>query len=153
MVFDSLLVRIPRLRLPTWQISEPIPTLSDRQFVVSKVPVADQDRALERIRLTWREVGSLRQGDVPLRRLRLTMSMLEDLRADRVELGLELVGGRRRRRELLLATAPSTTHGAASSSWWYADENEFLAVKALVRNCSGAFLLSSVPIRTTFLTP
>jgi hypothetical protein len=139
---------MPRLRLSTSQISEPIPTISDRQFVVSKVPVTDEEMALERelfwyreklldsLKLTWREVGSLRRGDVSLRRLRLTKSMLDVLRADRVEVDLELVGGRRRRREHAAAVLPSL-EAAASGARSYADENEFLAVKAHVRNRSG----------------
>jgi hypothetical protein len=68
-----------------------------------------------------------------LRGLGLNMSALDVLRADRVELDVRLIG---RQREPLNSSMSSAT--VANGRHYSADQGEFLAVKATVRNRSGA---------------
>ncbi|KAK4051457.1 hypothetical protein OIV83_002941 [Microbotryomycetes sp. JL201] len=92
-----MLLRLDRFLLPACACNEPIPSLSQRQFVVSKsVQSAQEERwtrelfwyreaLLQKIKATWNEVGSLRTGEILLRSLQLTKPMLETLRSDDIE--------------------------------------------------------------------
>ncbi|KAI0031712.1 TRAPP II complex [Vararia minispora EC-137] len=79
---------------PDWD--KPIPTLSDRQFVVDKsaLSAAEQraqrqlfwhrERLLSVVHATWREVRGGRSGELSLRRCRMTWPMLEAVRVEGV---------------------------------------------------------------------
>ena len=89
--------------LPEDHIARPIPTLSDRQFVVDKSGLSSaaaraqrelfwyREALLETVRARWREVGSSgRAGELSLRQQRLTYPMLECLRTETARVGMSL---------------------------------------------------------------
>lgn len=97
-----ILLPMKKFSLSDEDVQQPIPTLSDRQFVVSKSGLsADQERlqrelfwyreALFRyVQGRWKETGGSRAGELSLRQLRLTQPMLNTLRTEQARLHLSL---------------------------------------------------------------
>jgi len=97
-----MLIPVERIALSRDEVERPIPSLSERQFVVAKVQQSERearrvrelfwyrDALLARIQASWNEVGSLRSGAINLRAIRLTEPMLALLRADDVEVSIHL---------------------------------------------------------------
>ncbi|KAK4057137.1 hypothetical protein OIO90_001632 [Microbotryomycetes sp. JL221] len=97
-----MLLRLDRILLSPEECNKPIPSLSTRQFVVSKAvhsPASERamresfwyrEALLQRIKATWSEVGSLRNGDISLRNLQLDSRMLNVLRLEDVEVQMAL---------------------------------------------------------------
>ncbi|GAA5936717.1 TRAPPII-specific subunit TRS120 [Sporobolomyces koalae] len=98
-----MLARLDRLTLTHQDVARPIPTLSERQFVVAKVKRSPEEERLEReifwcreellsrLGLTWNEVGSLRTGSISLRHLALDANQLSIVRLEEVSVDLFLV--------------------------------------------------------------
>lgn len=114
----SLIIPIKKMLLSEEHISKPIPTLSDRQFVVAKSSLTSSEEKAQRelfwyreelfkaVSGRWKEVssserrlywlltgfqsGGTRSGELSLRKQRLTLPMLEALRTEtaRVEMSL-----------------------------------------------------------------
>ncbi|GAA5872900.1 hypothetical protein JCM8547_003260 [Rhodosporidiobolus lusitaniae] len=139
-----MLVRLNRIDLDAEQLWKPIPSFTERQFVVAKVKRSSEDERLERelfwyreellrrVKLTWSEIGSLRSGIVSLRDLQLDKPMLDILRGDEVEI------------ELFLSENPSAEPGAfelkgrGQRLLYSAAADEFMDVCARVTNNSPA---------------
>ncbi|KPV77636.1 uncharacterized protein RHOBADRAFT_33796 [Rhodotorula graminis WP1] len=139
---ETMLVRLDRLALTSEQLDQPIPALSERQFVVAKVKRSPEEARLERelfwyreellrrVKLSWNEVGSLRSGEVSLRQLYLDKAMLDILRGDAVEV------------ELFLEENPASEPGAfelrgrGSRLAYSAVADDFIDVCAKVTNHS-----------------
>ncbi|KAI0818742.1 transport protein Trs120 or TRAPPC9 TRAPP II complex subunit-domain-containing protein [Irpex lacteus] len=97
-----ILLPLQRFRLSDEQISQPIPTLSDRQFVVAKSNLSSKEEAvqrelfwyreelLKRVRGRWKETGGSRHGDLSLRKQRLTLPMLDVLQVENIRIQLSL---------------------------------------------------------------
>ncbi|BGP40785.1 hypothetical protein JCM10449v2_004750 [Rhodotorula kratochvilovae] len=97
-----MLVRLDRIALTAEQLAQPIPALTERQFVVAKVKRSEEEARFERelfwyreelfrrVALTWNEVGSLRSGEISLRGMHLDKPMLDVLRGDAVDIALFL---------------------------------------------------------------
>ncbi|GAA6060047.1 hypothetical protein JCM10212_001044 [Sporobolomyces blumeae] len=95
-----MLVRLDRISMDA--DSRPIPALSERQFVVAKVPKTKEEERLERelfwyreellqrISMTWREIGGQRTGVISLRHFALDLQHLEYLRAEEILVDLSL---------------------------------------------------------------
>ncbi|KAG8217536.1 TRAPP II complex [Butyriboletus roseoflavus] len=100
---SRILLPIRRFRLSDDVISRPIPTLSDRQFVVSKSNLSDaedeaqrelfwyREQLLDIIHGRWKEANGSRSGDLSLRRQRMTAPMLKALKTDLTRIDLSLV--------------------------------------------------------------
>ncbi|KAG6909694.1 hypothetical protein DXG01_015895 [Tephrocybe rancida] len=100
---SRLVIPIRKFSLSEEQLSQPIPTLSDRQFVVQKSKLSDQEARAQReffwyreelfklVRGRWRETGGVRSGDLSLRQQRMTLPMLETLRLENAQVQLSLV--------------------------------------------------------------
>ncbi|KAF8559602.1 hypothetical protein OG21DRAFT_1402685 [Imleria badia] len=100
---STILLPIRRFRLPDDVISRPIPTLSDRQFVVSKSSLSDAEEKAQRelfwyreelldiIRGRWKEANGSRNGDLSLRQQRMTTHMLNALKTDLIRIDLSPV--------------------------------------------------------------
>ncbi|QRW27635.1 transport protein particle subunit [Rhizoctonia solani] len=92
-------IPIRRLSLSPEQVSRDVPTLSDRQFVVSKIGFTAIQQELFWYRETlfdivkgrWSEPGTGRTGEVSLRQQRLTLPMLETLRLEDITIQLSIV--------------------------------------------------------------
>ncbi|RDB21392.1 hypothetical protein Hypma_011623 [Hypsizygus marmoreus] len=98
-----LVIPIRKFLLSEEQLSQPIPTLSDRQFVVQKSKLSAQEAKAQReffwyrehlfqcIRGQWRETGGIRSGELSLRQQRMTLPMLETLRMENALVQMSLV--------------------------------------------------------------
>ncbi|GAA6003089.1 hypothetical protein JCM10207_001980 [Rhodosporidiobolus poonsookiae] len=137
-----MLVRLNRITLSPEELAKPIPSLTERQFVVAKVKRSEEEERLERelfwyrdellkrIKLTWSEIGSLRSGTVSLRNLYLSQPMLDILRGDELDI------------ELYLGENPASSPGAfelqgrGQRLLYSAAADEFIDVCAQVTNRS-----------------
>ncbi|GAA5864034.1 hypothetical protein JCM1840_000679 [Sporobolomyces johnsonii] len=138
-----MLVRLDRITLTAEQLARPIPSLSsERQFVVAKVQRSKEaerlerelfwyrEELLQRVQLSWNEVGSLRTGAISLRSLQFDKAMLDVLRGDEVET------------QLYLGENPSAEAGAFELKGrgqrlvYSAEPDEFIDVCAQVTNRS-----------------
>ncbi|KAF7304920.1 hypothetical protein MKEN_01206300 [Mycena kentingensis (nom. inval.)] len=99
---SRMVIPIKKFILSEEQISQPIPTLSDRQFVVTKSKLTKEQERAQRelfwyreelfkcIRGRWREAGGTRAGDLSLRQQRMTLPMLEALRTETASIQMTL---------------------------------------------------------------
>ncbi|KAJ4469401.1 transport protein Trs120 or TRAPPC9 TRAPP II complex subunit-domain-containing protein [Lentinula edodes] len=100
---SRLVIPLKKFLLGNEHISRPIPTLSDRQFVVDKTKLSDAEQKMQRelfwyreelfksLRCQWREAGGTRYGDLSLRQQRLTLTMLKTLRTEKAGIQLSLM--------------------------------------------------------------
>ncbi|KIR54356.1 hypothetical protein I315_02836 [Cryptococcus gattii Ru294] len=101
---ERLIVPIPRKSIPQDILSQSIPSLSERQYVVDKEKKSASRIALERelfwyrealldmLDLIWTEPGSQRHGSLILRNQILTPSLLQVFRADAIDVRVILRG-------------------------------------------------------------
>ncbi|CAK5277407.1 unnamed protein product [Mycena citricolor] len=99
---SRIVIPIKKFILSDEHISQPIPTLSERQFVVAKSKLSKEQERSQRelfwyreelfkcIRGRWREAGGTRAGDLSLRQQRMTLPMLETLRTETASIHLSL---------------------------------------------------------------
>ncbi|CAE6441631.1 unnamed protein product [Rhizoctonia solani] len=95
---SRITIPIRRLSLSPEQVSRDVPTLSDRQFVVSKLGFTAIQQELFWYRETlfdvvkgrWSEPGTGRTGEVSLRQQRITLPMLETLRLEDITIQLSV---------------------------------------------------------------
>ncbi|KAF8628414.1 hypothetical protein AX15_003936 [Amanita polypyramis BW_CC] len=99
----KLLIPLRKFSLPLALVSKPVPTLSDRQFVVAKSGLSTSDEQLQRelfwyreelfkiICGRWCESGGVRSGELSLRNQKMTLSMLEAIRMEAVHVQLTLM--------------------------------------------------------------
>ncbi|KAI0093921.1 TRAPP II complex [Irpex rosettiformis] len=135
-----VLLPLRRFRLSEEQITQPIPTLSDRQFVVAKSNLSSQEELvqrelfwyreelLDRIRGSWKETGGMRHGDLSLRQQRLTLPMLDVLQSEdiRVQLSVHSYSGDEN---------PAAV-GSSNASSFFPPLDEFVYLHAEVVNLS-----------------
>lgn len=98
-----VMLPVKKFRLSDDQISQPIPTLSDRQFVVGKSKLSIEEEQAQRelfwyreellkiVSARWKETNGDRHGDLSLRQQRLTLPMLKALRTDVMQVDLMLI--------------------------------------------------------------
>ncbi|KAF7294900.1 hypothetical protein MIND_01027900 [Mycena indigotica] len=99
---SRMVIPIKKFILSEDHISQPIPTLSDRQFVVNKSKLSKEQERAQRelfwyreelfkcIHGRWREAGGTRAGDLSLRQQRMTLPMLETLRTETASISMSL---------------------------------------------------------------
>ncbi|KAG6814362.1 hypothetical protein H0H92_010948 [Tricholoma furcatifolium] len=100
---SRLVIPIRKFVLSEEHLSQAIPTLSDRQFVVQKSKLSEQEARNQReffwyreelfkiVRGKWRETGGVRSGHLSLRQQRMTLPMLETLRLEKAKVQLSLL--------------------------------------------------------------
>jgi len=100
---SRIVLPLKKFLLPEDVWSQPIPTLSDRQFVVDKSGMSTAEVKVQRelfwyreellnvVHGRWREAGGTRFGELSLRQQRLTYPMLECLRTETAYIKLSLV--------------------------------------------------------------
>ncbi|TFY64017.1 hypothetical protein EVJ58_g2901 [Rhodofomes roseus] len=98
-----IVLPIRKILLTEEQTSKPIPTLSDRQFVVVKSNLSSAEEKAQRelfwyreelfktVQGRWRETGGMRSGELSLRQQRMTQPMLEALRTETARVQMSLV--------------------------------------------------------------
>ncbi|KAI0273777.1 TRAPP II complex [Gloeopeniophorella convolvens] len=98
-----MVLPLKKLQLHEEITTQPIPMLSDRQFVVDKTKLSSAEHKLQRelfwyreelfkcVRGRWREAGGTRSGELSFRQQRMTLPMLETLRTEAARVHIELV--------------------------------------------------------------
>lgn len=101
---DRMVIPIQRIYLSPEHLAKPIPSLSNRQYVVDKSRKSSnqlkaerelfwyRDALLDKLHCTWLEPGSNRSGHLNLRGQGLRPSLLEVLKRDELGIGLEIPG-------------------------------------------------------------
>ncbi|KAJ3559110.1 hypothetical protein NM688_g536 [Phlebia brevispora] len=130
---SRVIIPIRKIHLTEEEISRPIPTLSDRQFVVAKSNLSNEEEKTQRELFWYREAlfersGGSRYGDLSLRRQRLTQRMLDALRVEpvRVEMSLCLYADAERRADSL----------SCEGGVYYPPLNEFVCLRVKLTNLS-----------------
>ncbi|KAJ7709879.1 TRAPP II complex [Mycena rosella] len=143
---SRMVIPIKKFILSEAHISQPIPTLSDRQFVVTKSKLSKtQERAqrelfwyreelFKTLRGRWREAGGTRSGDLSLRQQRMTLPMLETLRTETASIHMSL------HRDEGSEKTPVTVNGGRS----YPPPSEFVYLRTKVTNLSLTSLVFTV---------
>ncbi|EAU88629.2 hypothetical protein CC1G_12021 [Coprinopsis cinerea okayama7 len=133
---SRIVLPIKKMILPESVTSQPIPTLSDRQFVVTKSGLTDVEQKLQRelfwyreelfkcVRGQWQETGGIRKGELSLRSQRMTLHMLETLRLEAARVQLSLVSA--------TGDEPITKSGGK----YEPTANEFISLCVKVQNIS-----------------
>lgn len=149
---SRITIPVRRFSLPPDQVSRDIPTLSDRQFVVSKAGFTATQQELfwyreslfDIVKARWSEPGTGRTGELSLRQQRLTLPMLETLRLEDIT--------------VQLSVAPNSpedeveikSHG---SNTYYVPLNEFVHLRTEIQNLTSHHLPLLLDIRPTRETP
>ncbi|KAJ7046805.1 TRAPP II complex [Mycena alexandri] len=135
---SRMVIPIKRFILSEAHISQPIPTLSDRQFIVTKSKLSKpQERAqrelfwyreelFKNLRGRWREAGGSRSGDLSLRQQRMSLPMLETLRTETASIQMTL------HRQEGDDKVPCTVTGGK----FYPQSSEFVYLRTKVTNLS-----------------
>ncbi|KAJ1309581.1 hypothetical protein OPQ81_006354 [Rhizoctonia solani] len=145
---SRITIPIRRLSLSPEQVSREVPTLSDRQFVVSKAGFTAIQQELFWYRETlfdivkgrWSEPGTGRTGEVSLRQQRLTLPMLETLRLEDIT--------------IQLSVAPDSIEDGVEINPLGVNKfrvplNEFVQLRAEVRNLTSRHLPLILDIKPT----
>ncbi|KAJ6496720.1 TRAPP II complex [Mycena vitilis] len=139
---SRMVIPIKKFILSEAHVSRPIPTLSDRQFVVTKSKLSKvQERAqrelfwyreelFKNLRGRWREAGGTRSGDLSLRQQRMSLPMLETLRTETASIHMSL----------------HSQDGAVTSTGgkYYPKSSEFVYLRTKVTNLSLTSLVFTV---------
>ncbi|KAH7914700.1 TRAPP II complex [Hygrophoropsis aurantiaca] len=100
---SRVIIPIKKFKLADELVTRPIPTLSDRQFVVSRSNLSSDIEKAQRelfwyreelfkyIQGHWKEANGTRWGILSLRQQRMTLPMLKILRTDEVAIHLSLI--------------------------------------------------------------
>ncbi|KAH9926207.1 TRAPP II complex [Fomitopsis serialis] len=141
----TIVLPVRKILLSEEQTSRPIPTLSDRQFVVVKSNLSSAEEKAQRelfwyreelfktVQGRWRETGGLRSGELSLRQQRMTHPMLKALCTEtaRVQMSLIRYDGE--------AATPIAVD--PSGSKYLPPPNEFVYLRTKVTNLSPAELV------------
>ncbi|KAI5122948.1 hypothetical protein M0805_006829 [Coniferiporia weirii] len=143
----KFLLPIRRFALPSSLTASPIPSLTNRQFVVTGL-ANDEDNAqrelfwhreelLKRVHATWKEIAGSRTGDLSLRQQRFTQPMLNSLRTEDIQVRLSL--GEQAEKDIKGATN-ETGRSCLTSP------NQHVLVTARVQNLSATSRVLSLTI-------
>ncbi|TFK54866.1 hypothetical protein OE88DRAFT_1653405 [Heliocybe sulcata] len=142
-----ILIPLKKFSLSREQTSQPIPTLSDRQFVIDKSRLSNEEQTMQRelfwyreevlkvIRGRWREAGGPRSGELSLRKQRMTLPMLQAVRTETVRVQMSLMPMETSHQDV----GAVSRHGRT----YLPDVNEFLFLRTSITN------LSDVPLSLT----
>ncbi|KAI0079931.1 Trs120-domain-containing protein [Panus rudis PR-1116 ss-1] len=142
-----IVIPVKKFRLSEKQVAQPIPTLSDRQYVVTKSSLTNTEERTQRelfwyreelfkyIRGRWKERGGTRSGELSLRQQRMTLPMLEVMRIETARVQLSLI----ERNAEAPAVEPVVVehHGGR----WAPIPNSFVYFRVQVTNLSPASLV------------
>ncbi|KAH9901034.1 TRAPP II complex [Cubamyces lactineus] len=143
---SRVVLPVKKISLSEEHVSQPIPMLSDRQYVVSTSKLSPAEERAQRelfwyreelfkvVRGRWRENGGTRAGDLSLRQQRMTMPMLEALRVETARVRMTLV---RYDEEGNAQPVPVDPPG----SKYLPQPNEFVYLRTSITNLSPSELL------------
>jgi len=142
---SRLVIPIRKIVLDEENLSRPIPTLSDRQFVVAHSSLSHQEQRAQRelfwyreelfkcIRGVWHETAGTRTGELSFREQRMTLPMLEAFRLEIAQISLSL--------DL------SDSHVAIENNTkQYLQPNEFVYLRVKVKNLSAPSMVFTIDL-------
>ncbi|KAK0459779.1 TRAPP II complex [Desarmillaria tabescens] len=100
---SRLVIPLRKFLLTQPHVSQAIPTLSDRQFVLTESKLSDdeertqtelfwyREELFKSLQCRWQEVGGTRSGDLSLRQQRMTLPMLNTLRTEAARIDMSLL--------------------------------------------------------------
>ncbi|KAF9482780.1 hypothetical protein BDN70DRAFT_874562 [Pholiota conissans] len=130
---SRLVIPIKKVLLSEVSLAIPIPTLSDRQFVVAQSSLSQREQQLQRelfwyreelfksISGRWHETGGTRSGELSFRNQRMTLHMLEAFRLEVAHISLSIDSDQDDGRTL-------------NGTRYYPNANEFLQLRARITN-------------------
>ncbi|KAK7054867.1 hypothetical protein VNI00_003330 [Paramarasmius palmivorus] len=145
---SRIIIPIKKFILSDDHISQPIPTLSDRQFVVDKAKLSAEEQKTQRelfwyreelfksIHCGWREANGNRFGDLSLRQQRLSMNMLDLLRTETTLLVMSLVD-----------TAAPDTAIAQHNGRYHPPVNQMLQLRTRITNTGRTSLVCTLDLQ------
>ncbi|PPQ83346.1 hypothetical protein CVT25_003985 [Psilocybe cyanescens] len=145
---SRLVIPIKKILLEEKNLSKPIPTLSDRQFVLAQSSLSEAEQRAQRelfwyreelfkcVQGRWHETGGTRSGELSFRAQRMTLPMLEVFR-------LEIA-----RVSLSLGSNDDVTQKDVNrnGSRHYPKVNEFVELKATVVNLTPSSLVFAMDL-------
>ncbi|OBZ75570.1 hypothetical protein A0H81_04217 [Grifola frondosa] len=143
---SRIIIPIKKISLSKEDISQPIPTLSDRQYVVNKSKLSTAEEKAQRelfwyreelfkaVHGRWRENGGTRSGHLSLRQQRMTLPMLEALRVETARVHMSLVSY-----DEVQSATPVTV--AQAGGKFLPPPNEFVYLRTKVTNLSSSELI------------
>ncbi|KDQ60798.1 hypothetical protein JAAARDRAFT_31778 [Jaapia argillacea MUCL 33604] len=143
-----IIIPIRKFLIPDSKLSNPIPTLSERQFVLNKSKLSSAEEKLQRelfwyreeviqcVRGRWREGGGTRCGDLSLRQQRMTLPMLETLRIESARVKMSL-------HQSINVGESEVDHG---ESGYFPPAGEFLYLLTRITNLSPSEMILSMNI-------
>ncbi|EMD38404.1 hypothetical protein CERSUDRAFT_113560 [Gelatoporia subvermispora B] len=146
-----LLIPIKKISLSMEQTTKPVPTLSDKQFVVTKSSLTSAEEHAQRelfwyreelfrtVHGEWKEGGGARQGSLSLRQQRMSMRMLEALRLETTRVQMSLVPCDEGDAGKSIASNQAGTRFLPSS-------DEFVCLRIKVTNLSPSALVLSLNV-------
>lgn len=146
---SRIMLPVKKFRLSDDQISQPIPTLSDRQFVIGKSKLSIEEEQAQRelfwyreellkiVSARWKETNGDRNGYLSLRQQRLTLPMLKALRTDMVQVDLTLI---------VDSPDSSSQELEYSGGKYIASPNEMLYLRVEVANSSSSPLAMALDL-------
>ncbi|KAF8163323.1 TRAPP II complex [Crassisporium funariophilum] len=147
---SRLVIPIRKLVLDEATLSKPIPTLSDRQFVVAQTSLSQQEQRAQRelfwyreelfkcVRGRWHETGGMRTGELSFRTQRMTLPMLETLRLEIAKISMSLDFG----------DASSENEILRNGARHYPKPNEFVYLRTKVTNQSASPVVFTLDLET-----
>ncbi|OCB84083.1 hypothetical protein A7U60_g8755 [Sanghuangporus baumii] len=143
-----LLLPIERFSLPTTVTTAPIPSLTNRQYVVSGL-ANEEDKAqrelfwhreelLKKVHASWKEAAGSRTGELSLRTQRFTQPMLNALRMDDIRVSLSLSG--------MDGNDDQVRSVASTRGTYTAPPDRYMVVKAIVQNLARSPLVLSLSL-------
>ncbi|KAF8910953.1 transport protein particle complex subunit [Gymnopilus junonius] len=133
---SRLVIPIKKIFLTGEVLSKPIPTLSDRQFVVTQSDLSQSELKTQRelfwyreelfncVKGLWRETGGMRTGELSFRAERMTLPMLEVFRLEIAHVSLSLES----------STSPDKGSTQRTGSRYYPQVNEFIQLRTTITN-------------------
>ncbi|KAF9464726.1 TRAPP II complex [Collybia nuda] len=147
---SRIVIPLKKFILSEEQLSQPIPTLSDRQFVVQKSKLSDSEANIQRelfwyreelfkhVRSRWRESGGIRSGNLSLRQQRMTSPMLDTIRMTKSRIDMSLVS--------YSNSSTEDTPITYRSGKYYPRTDEFVYLRIKVTNLSPSSWIFTVDL-------
>jgi hypothetical protein len=148
---SRLVMPIKKALIDEALLFKPIPTLSDRQFVVAHSSLSQHEESsqrelfwyreelFKRVRGRWRETGGTRSGVLSFRSQRITLPMLEAFRMEIAHITLSLCSGHEQSEKAV----------PGCGGRFYPQANEFVQLTMKVTNSMPSPLVFTVDLETT----
>ncbi|TFK42560.1 transport protein particle complex subunit [Crucibulum laeve] len=142
---SRIVIPIKKIILSDEELLKPIPTLSDRQFVVASSKLSTEETRRQRelfwyrealfncVKGKWHETGGTRSGELSLRQQRMTLPMLETFRQGAARVQMKLC-------------AEESENVTTSNGRYFPKPNEFVYLTTQVTNLTALSLIFTLDL-------